>query len=261
MRSYILHSQPDKADGRSAHAAHGGSASSGSLARDAAGDPGGAREAGVDPAAIEELSRAIQTHEVMPLLLSAFKLVDFEVRKTFTAVFCYATRHDIAGFASAYLPQHTALLYALVDGYTAPDLALHCGTMLRECIKLPDLHKALLYGPDGGLSKPLADILTTHVRNPNFEVAADAFETLAAVMTNNKALVYGFLNPDGDAASAAHYAELFALYGELIESQNYVLKRQSLKLLSEFLLDRDNFRIMMRYISDRCVVARRGLRC
>ena len=34
--------------------------------------------------------------------------------------------------------QHTALLYALVDGYSAPDLALHCGTLLRECIKVRD---------------------------------------------------------------------------------------------------------------------------
>jgi calcium binding protein 39 len=30
-----------------------------------------------------------------------------------------------------------------------------------------------------------------------------------------------------------------------------VLKRQSLKLLSEFLLERENFKIMMRYISDK----------
>ena len=39
-------------------------------------------------------------------------------------------------YASAPPPaQHTALMYALVDGYSSPDLALHCGTMLRECIK------------------------------------------------------------------------------------------------------------------------------
>ena len=37
----------------------------------------------------------------------------------------------------------------------------------------------------------------------------------------------------------------------MMTSDNYVLKRQSLKLLSEFLLDRENFRIMMRYISDK----------
>ena len=47
------------------------------------------------------------------------------------------------------------------------------------------------------------------------------------------------------------YTEFFALYTTMMTSENYVLKRQSLKLLSEFLLDRENFRIMMRYISDK----------
>ena len=37
----------------------------------------------------------------------------------------------------------------------------------------------------------------------------------------------------------------------MMTSENYVLKRQSLRLLGEFLLDRDNFAIMMHYIADR----------
>jgi hypothetical protein len=41
------------------------------------------------------------------------------------------------------------------------------------------------------------------------------------------------------------------MYTAMMTSENYVLKRQSLKLLSEFLLDRENFRVMMRYISDK----------
>lgn len=39
------------------------------------------------------------------------------------------------------------------------------------------------------------------------------------------------------------YCEFFELYNRLLASENYVLKRLSLKLLSEFLLDRENFRI------------------
>jgi hypothetical protein len=30
--------------------------------------------------------------------------------------------------------------------YNSADVALNCGTMLRECIKVPALHEALLYG-------------------------------------------------------------------------------------------------------------------
>lgn len=89
------------------------------------------------------------------------------------------------------------------------------------------------------------------MHDPNFEVASDAFETLSVLLTANKALVFRCLNPAGDAASQTRYADFFAMYNRLLQSDNYVLKRQSLKLLSEFLLDRENFGIMMRYISDK----------
>ena len=39
------------------------------------------------------------------------------------------------------------------------------------------------------------------------------------------------------------------MYKELLHSENYVTKRQSLKLLGEILLDRTNFNVMTRYIS------------
>lgn len=167
---------------------------------------GGERE--IDPVAIEELARACQSHEVMPLMMEHLKQVDFEARKDTAAVFCNFMRHDVAGWASAYMPQHVALLYQMVDGYSSPDLALHCGTMLRECVKLPPLHESLLYGPDGGISRPLRDLLESHVHDPNFEVAACAFETLTQVLTQNKPSVFAWLNPDGDAASLARCVPL-----------------------------------------------------
>eukprot|EP01041_Mallomonas_annulata_P008306 gene8306-17087_t len=37
----------------------------------------------------------------------------------------------------------------------------------------------------------------------------------------------------------------------LLESDNYVTRRRSLKLLGELLLDRSNFNVMMRFISDK----------
>lgn len=40
-----------------------------------------------------------------------------------------------------------------------------------------------------------------HTQNP--QVAADAFETLTAILTTNKPLVFQWLNPDGNAASLA----------------------------------------------------------
>lgn len=39
------------------------------------------------------------------------------------------------------------------------------------------------------------------------------------------------------------------MYAGLVQSTNYVTKRQSLKLLGEILLDRTNFNVMTRYIA------------
>ncbi|RXM30677.1 Calcium-binding protein 39 [Acipenser ruthenus] len=46
-----------------------------------------------------------------------------------------------------------------------------------------------------------------------------------------------------------HYDRFFSEYEKLLHSENYVTKRQSLKLLGELLLDRHNFTIMTKYIS------------
>jgi calcium binding protein 39 len=43
--------------------------------------------------------------------------------------------------------------------------------------------------------------------------------------------------------------QFFDMYHTLVLSQNYVTKRQSLKLLGEILLDRANYNIMTRYIA------------
>lgn len=40
------------------------------------------------------------------------------------------------------------------------------------------------------------------------------------------------------------------MYSNLIQSSNYVTKRQSIKLLGEILLDRSNYNVMNKYISN-----------
>lgn len=47
-----------------------------------------------------------------------------------------------------------------------------------------------------------------------------------------------------------NYDRFFTAYQRLLASENYVVRRQSLKLLGEVLLDRHNFNVMTRYISN-----------
>lgn len=61
-------------------------------------------------------------------------------------------------------------------------------------------------------------------------------------MTKHKSLCAGFLEQN--------YDKFFENYQKLLHSDNYVTRRQSLKLLGELLLDRYNFTVMTRYISN-----------
>ena len=46
------------------------------------------------------------------------------------------------------------------------------------------------------------------------------------------------------------YIQVFVPYEQLLHSDNYVTRRQSLKLLGELLLDRHNFSVMTKNISN-----------
>merc|ERR1711964_713168 len=50
---------------------------------------------------------------------------------------------------------------------------------------------------------------------------------------------------------AENSEEFFQQYHVLIQCNNYVTRRQSLKLLGEILLDRKNFDVMMQYINNK----------
>lgn len=127
-----------------------------------------------------------------------------------------------------------SIMQALLKGYDTPNIALNCGLMIREAIRNESLASQLLYSPE-------LYWLFELIESPLFEVASDAFTTFKDVLTKHKALVAEFLRHD--------YDRFFADYTKLITSDNYVTKRQSLKLLSEILLDRANFHVMTQYIS------------
>ena len=62
------------------------------------------------------------------------------------------------------------------------------------------------------------------------------------MLLKHKSIVARFLTEN--------YEKFFEHYGQLLQTQNYVTLRQSLKLLSELLLGRDNFDVLQKYIAD-----------
>ena len=132
--------------------------------------------------------------------------------------------------------------------------------MLRECCRYEELTKLMI------TSEQFYKFFE-YVELSTFDIASDAFLTFRVsfiynffsfihsfslklnlmkqnqdLLTRHKTLCATFLEQN--------YEKFFEHYQKLLHSDNYVTRRQSLKLLGELLLDRYNFTVMTRYISN-----------
>ena len=121
-----------------------------------------------------------------------------------------------------------------MKGYEKHDIALNCGSMLRECARYEALAKIIMCSEEFYNFYRYVEVST-------FDIASDAFSTFKELLTRHKALSAEYLQ--------ANYERFFTEYQHLLNSNNYVTKRQSLKLLGEILLDRYNYTVMTKYIS------------
>lgn len=162
--------------------------------------------------------------------------LEFEAKKDLATVFNVLLRRQVGARSPTveYIARNPSILDTLLKGYEQPDVALNCGAMLRECIRHEPLARLLL------LSELFFNFFD-YVELTNFDIASDAFATFKDLLTAHKPLVAEFFEKS--------YDPVFDRYTQLLHSENYVTKRQSLKLLGELLLDRTNFNIMTRYIS------------
>ncbi|XP_042479263.1 putative MO25-like protein At5g47540 [Macadamia integrifolia] len=83
-----------------------------------------------------------------------------------------------------------------------------------------------------------------YIQLPNFDIASDASATFKELLTRHKSTVAEFLTKN--------YEWFFAEYNlKLLESTNYITRRQAVKLLGDMLLDRSNSAVMTRYVSSK----------
>eukprot|EP00244_Chara_vulgaris_P000008 TRINITY_DN1000_c0_g1_i4.p1 TRINITY_DN1000_c0_g1~~TRINITY_DN1000_c0_g1_i4.p1 ORF type:complete len:352 (-),score=51.86 TRINITY_DN1000_c0_g1_i4:1093-2148(-) len=176
-------------------------------------------------------------NDFFSLLIKRLHLLDFEARKDVALVFCSLVRQEINGrqIVLEYIEKSSDLLDLLLHGYEKPKTALNCGTMLRECARHPTLSKYMLESPSFKL-------FFKYVELPSFDIASDAFQTFKEFLTKHRPIVCNYLS--------LRYSEFFDLYDKLLSSENYVVRRQSLKLLGEILLDKTNIGVMIKYIGE-----------
>jgi len=186
---------------------------------------------------LAQLSQEMYNTGLILALLRNLHRIDFEGKKDAVQIFNSILRRQIGTRTPTveYICTKPDIIFTLCRGYEQQEIALNCGTMLRECIRYEALTKILLY------SDNFFDFFK-YVEVSTFDIASDAFATFKELLTKHKMLAADFLE--------ANFDKVFGHYQKLLHSDNYVTRRQSLKLLGELLLDRHNFSVMTRYISN-----------
>ncbi|KAG0495700.1 hypothetical protein HPP92_000391 [Vanilla planifolia] len=186
---------------------------------------------------ISQMAVEICKEDVISLFVQKLPSLGWDVRKDLVHCWAILLRQKVGSSYCCveYIEKHLDLLDFLVVCYNNKGIALNCGNMLRECIKYPTLAKYILESTS-------FELFFKYVELPDFDIASDALATFKDLLTKHEGVFSQFLS--------AHYEQFFELYDKLLSSPNYVTKRQSLKLLSEFLLESANSRIMKRYITE-----------
>ncbi|KAJ6700347.1 CALCIUM-BINDING PROTEIN 39-RELATED [Salix purpurea] len=165
--------------------------------------------------ACAQLTQEFFRENTLRLLIICLPKLNLETRKDATQIF----------------------LDILIAGYENTDMALHYGVMLKECIRHQSVARYVLESPH---VKKFFD----YIQLPNFDISADAAATFKELLTRHKSTVAEFLSKN--------YDWFFAEFNlKLLESTNYITRRQSIKLLGDMLLDRSNAVVMTRYVSSR----------
>ncbi|KAF9664405.1 hypothetical protein SADUNF_Sadunf16G0015600 [Salix dunnii] len=213
--------------------------------------------------ACAQLTQEFFRENTLRLLIVCLPQLNLEARKDATQIVANLQRQQVNSrlIASDYLEKNTDLLDILIAGvfkwfchvnytswdplttvscffsYANTDMALHYGVMLRECIRHQTVARYVLESPN---VKKLFD----YIQLPYFDISADAAATFKELLTRHKSTVAEFLSKN--------YDWFFAEFNsKLLESTNYITRRQAVKLLGDILLDRSNAVVMTRYVSSR----------
>ncbi|KAK0538527.1 Hym1p [Tilletia horrida] len=212
-----------------------GSGSSGLNGSSSNGNSGSSSDP--SPELVAQLAQEVYANDILHLLLLHIWRLEFEARKDVAQIFNNLLRRQVGSRwpTVEYLNSRPAIIFVALKGYENPDVALNTGMILREMLRHESLAQILLES-DRFYSFP------DYIEKTTFGISCDAFSNFKETLTRHKPMVAAYLEKN--------YDRFFTMYTTLLQSPNYVTKRQSLKLLGEILLDRTNFNVMTRYISN-----------
>ncbi|KAI5290655.1 hypothetical protein KEM54_000884 [Ascosphaera aggregata] len=213
---------------------------------------------------VHQLIQAFIQDDLLYELARSIEFLPFEARKDTQTIFSHVLRfrptrsvHGDPPVITYIVNKRPEILIELCHGYDRSRSAMTCGSILREAIKVEVSAAVILHDESNEKTRVirLSEIQLRRkqtgegvfwrffqwINKSSFEVSADAFTTFRELLTKHKALVAGYLSTNFDI--------FFERYNNtLMQSDSYVTKRQSIKLLGELLLDRANYSVMTRYV-------------
>ncbi|GAA5995550.1 Mo25 family protein [Rhodotorula paludigena] len=189
------------------------------------------------PEIIAQLAQEVYANDLLQLLVAQVWRFEFEARKDVSQIFNNLLRRQIGTRwpTVEHLSAKEETIFAALRGYENADVALNTGMILRAMLRHEPLARILLY------SDKFYNFID-YIEQTTFGIACDAQANFRETLTRHKPMVAEYLDEN--------YDQFFSHYSLLVQSSNYVTKRQSLKLLGEILLDRTNFKVMTRYIAN-----------
>lgn len=143
---------------------------------------------------VAQLAQELYNSNLLLLLIQNLNRIDFEGKKDVAQVFNNILRRQIgtrsptveyictkpeilftlmSGLVSVQISQKNntlIMIFIIVFRYDSQEIALNCGTMLRECARYEALAKIMLYSEDFYQ-------FFTYVEVSTFDIASDAFST------------------------------------------------------------------------------------
>lgn len=179
------------------------------------------------------------TEDLPRKLLEKLQLLDLDARMATVNFCCVLLQmelpHGLDKQVVDYISHSGRIIDLLLGGCRNTAVAAHAGTILRSCLKHEAVANKFLEGSHVWNLMDLA-------QRPCFEVSTEAFSSLRQILLVHRETSAQWLS--------ANRGEFSRRYNNLLQSGDYVVQRQALKLLSELLLERSALNLMLYYVAD-----------
>ncbi|CAI0383813.1 unnamed protein product [Linum tenue] len=187
--------------------------------------------------ACSQLTQEFFREDTIRILIVCIPKLDLGSRQIAARVITNLQKQKVQGrlVAPQYMESNLDLLDILLPGYADDEIALPYGLIARELICHQVVAKYVLE------SEHMRNFFE-YIQIETFEISSDAQATFKELLTRHKSTVAEFLTNNFDW--------FFVEYNsKLLESKEYITRRQAVKLLGDMLLDRSNMVVMVRYVS------------